>query len=70
MISVTIEYFIKSGQEAQYETLADRIQCVHHGMGLTAVSTNQGTDNGKPDRTVRFRRIICKSLVYVFWGKR
>ncbi len=25
MISVTIEYFIKSGQEAQYETLADRI---------------------------------------------
>ncbi|HJM03875.1 MAG TPA: antibiotic biosynthesis monooxygenase family protein [Arenicellales bacterium] len=25
MISVTIEYFIKPGQEAQYETLADRI---------------------------------------------
>ena len=25
MISVTIEYFIKSGQEAQYKTLADRI---------------------------------------------
>ena len=25
MISVTIEYFIKPGQEAQYEILADRI---------------------------------------------
>ena len=25
MISVTIEYFIKPGQEAQYESLADRI---------------------------------------------
>ena len=25
MISVTIEYFIKPGQEAHYETLADRI---------------------------------------------
>ena len=25
MISVTIEYFIKPGQETQYETLADRI---------------------------------------------
>ena len=69
MISVTIEYFIKPGQEAQYETLADRIQCVHQGAGFTPVSTNHGADNVKPDRTVRFRRIIYESLVCVSWGK-
>ena len=32
MISVTIEYFIKPGQEAQYETLADRIHPEVHSV--------------------------------------
>lgn len=40
MISVTIEYFIKPGQEAQYESLADKIHpegysgWLHLGGGL------------------------------------